>query len=504
MRIRRKLRKEPQEVVNQQESDHESKSSKALNVTALKDEFAKCSDVQFSQLMFNNHQVTFIYCSGLVNMDLLYNSVPEKLEKLLGNYEGVLEIGTVLESLNLPTLSFIDNIEDATSDVFSGKLLMDLGVSNTFFTVEISERPQRQPEDTKAESTVLGPRDDFIEDINVNFSLIRKRLKTTSLVFDEFLLGKRTKTKILLVYMDDIVNRDTLRQIRDKLSSISVDSVLSGTQLEELMADRPYSFFPKHKYTGKPDFAVQTILSGRFVILIDGVATAYITPVNFHLLFKSFEDRELNYLYSSFGRVLRISGLLASTLLPGAWIAFTTYHQEQLPLTLLATVVESRRGIPFPTALEAFAMLILFDLFREAGIRLPMAIGQILSVVGGLIIGDAAIRSGLTSPSMLVVIALSTVSTFTLVDQSLIGTLSIMRLFSVFMSSLFGFVGLLLSFYLFLSYLGTLQVFGVPYLDGVNKFDLGYLLKTFFRLPDPAMKSRPGDLDLNDETRRDG
>lgn len=495
--------KKLKEVMNKSDNDSGSISSEPIDMAALKAEFDKCKDVQFSQLSFNHHRVTFIYCSGLVNMDLLYNTIPAKLEAFLGDIERKLEKEAIFEGLNLPTLSSIDNMEDVISDVFSGKLIMDLGIPNTFFTVEISERPQRQPEDTKAEATILGPRDDFIEDINLNFSLIRKRLRTTSLVCEDFFVGKRTKTKLLLVYLDDVVNRDTLGKIRDKLSAISSDSVMSGTQLEELMGDRPFSIFPKHKYTGKPDFAVQTILNGRFVILIDGVATAYITPVNFHLLFKSTEDRELNYLYSSLARVLRVSGLLASTLLPGAWIAFTTYHQEQLPLTLLATVVESRRGIPFPTALEALGMLLLFDLFREAGVRLPMAIGQILSVVGGLIIGDAAIRSGLTSPSMLVVIALSTVSTFTLVDQSLIGTLSIMRLFSVFMSSLFGFVGLLLSFYLFLSYLGTIQVFGVPYLDGINKFNLGYLLKTFFRLPDPAIKSRPGDLNVNDETRRD-
>lgn len=504
MILRRKRRKKSEDNAANQKVESKIKSAGPFNAAALKEEFAKCPDVQFSQLRFKNYQVVLIYCSGLVNTDLLYNSIPEKTEKFLGSFEGNLSKETVLEGLNLPSLSSIDNKEDAISDVFSGKLLLDLGVSGTIFTVEISERPQRQPEDTKAESTILGPRDDFIEDITVNFSLIRKRLRTTSLVFDEFDVGKRTKTKLLLVYMDDIVNQETLGQIRDKLSTISVDGLMSGNQLEELINDNRYGLFPRHKYTGKPDFAVQTLLSGRFVILIDGVSTAYITPVNFHLLFKSSEDRELNYIYSSLERVLRVSGLLASTLLPGAWIALTTFHQEQLPLTLLATVVETRRGVPFPTALEAFAMLILFDLFREAGVRLPMAIGQILSVVGGLIIGDAAIRSGLTSPSMLVIIALSTVSTFTLIDQSLIGTLSVMRLFSVLLASLLGFFGLLISFYLFLCYLGTIQVFGVTYLDGMNEFDKGTFLKTFFRLPDPLMKSRASALDLNDNTRRDG
>jgi spore germination protein KA len=169
---------------------------------------------------------------------------------------------------------------------------------------------------------------------------------------------------------------------------------------------------------------------------------------------------------------------------------------------LLATVVETRKGVPLPAALEAIAMLLLFDLFREAGVRLPMAIGQILSVVGGLIIGDAAISSGLTSPSMLVVIALSTIATFTLSDQSLIGTLSIIRFFSILLSSLFGFFGLLLSFYFICSYLGNIKILGVPYLYDINKINKASLLKTFIRLPYSRMYSRPDDLGLNDRTRK--
>lgn len=504
MKHKRRIRRIPEKLaVRPKDNKPPASSPVSFNAEVLKEVFKKNPDVQFSELNLLNQKIVLIYCNGLVNHDFLLNTIPVRLEKFLQNAGESLSKETVLQGLNLPSLSCINKKEEAVDEVFSGKLLIDLGLRDGVFTVDISERPERQPEDTRAEATILGPRDDFIEDISVNLSLIRKRLRTTSLVYEEFLVGKRTKTRLFLVYMDDIVNPEILNKIREKLSSISVDGLLGGTQLEELIEEKHLGLFPRHKYTGKPDFAVQTLLSGRFVILIDGVATAYITPVNFNLLFKSNEDKEYNYVYSSFTRVLRISGLLASTLLPGAWIAFTTFHQEQLPLTLLATVVETRRGIPFPTTLEALAMLILFDLFREAGVRLPMTIGQILSVVGGLIIGDAAIRSGLTSPSMLVVIAMSTVSTFTLVDQALIGTLSLMRLFAVVMSSLLGFVGLLMSFYIFVTNIGKIQVFGIPYLSGMNEFNKEYFFKTVFKLPDPLIKKRPEDLNLSDKTKRD-
>lgn len=499
-----KSEKNPEEQNNDKVYQEDlSHQKEPVSFENLKAEFQKCPDIQFSNFTFYDKPVTLIYCAGLVNNDLLYHTLPLLLDKFFYRYHGNVTAKTILEGINVPSITTIENKDTAIKDIFTGKLILDFKIEDTLFMVDISERPQRTPEDTKAESTILGPRDDFIEDINVNVSLIRKRLKTTTLVFEEFFVGKRTDTKLLLLYMDDIVNKDTLKQIKDKLSSISTDSLISGTQLEELINEKAYALFPRHKYTGKPDFAVDSLLSGRFVILIDGVATAFITPINFHLLFKSSEDREISYIYSSLERFLRVSGLLVSTLLPSAWIALTNFHQEQLPLSLLATVVETRRGVPFPAPLEAFGMLLLFDLFREAGVRLPMAIGQILSVVGGLIIGDAAIRSGLTSPSMLVIIALSTVATFTLVDQSLVGTISVIRFFSIIMGSTLGFFGVLLSFYLLLCYLGTIQVFGIHYLGGMNEFNKGTFLKTFFRLPAPEMRSRPYELKLNDETRKD-
>lgn len=491
------------QVNNPPASERKNMISEPFNAADLKEALSKNSDVQFSTLKYGDHEVTLIYCSGLVKMELLFTIIPDKLEKFYHRNHEMLSKEFILQNLYIPSLGTVDSIDSAVAEIFAGKLLLDFGIRNAMFMVDISERPQRSPEDTKAESTILGPRDDFIEDININFSLIRKRLKTTTLLFEEFMIGKRSQTKVLLLYMDDIANKETLEEIKEKISEISIDGLTSRNQLEELMSDRPYGLFPRHKYTGKPDFAVESLLSGRFVILIDGVATAFITPVTFHLLFKTNEDREVNYLFSSLERFLRVSGLIVSTLLPGVWIALTNFHQDQLPLTLLATVVETRRGVPFPAPLEAIGMLLLFDLFREAGVRLPMAIGQILSVVGGLIIGDAAIRSGLTSPSMLVIIALSTVSTFTLIDQSVIGSISVIRFFATVMGSLLGFFGVLISFFALLWYLGGIQVFGVAYLDGMNEFNGGRFLKTFFRLPEAAMKSRPEGLGLQDVTRKD-
>src|SRR5699024_4172668 len=211
--------------------------------------------------------------------------------------------------------------------------------------------------------------------------------------------------------------------------------------------DKRSKLFPRHDYTGRPDFAVQSLIRGRVFILVDGVAYGMITPVNLFLLFKTVEDNEYPTIFSSFERLLRVFGIIVGILLPAFWLALTTYHQNQLPLQLLATVVQASTGLPFPSALEMLIMLIMFELFREAGLRLPEAIGGTLSVVGGLIIGDAAIREGVTSPAMVVIIALSVISTYTLVNQSCISAVSMICIFSIIATAFFGLFGFFVSFY---------------------------------------------------------
>ncbi|MEH6947229.1 spore germination protein [Bacillus sp. JJ634] len=470
-----------------------------LNEEALRKLFTKCIDIQFSSLQYNQHTITLVYCTGLVNTDMLYQVVPKRFEDFFTHLKGEITLDS-LQQLSLPSLQLVKEEEQATDAIFEGKLLFIVQEQNLIMSVDIADRPERQPEETATEVSVKGPRDNFIENITVNCALIRKRLRTTTLVGEAFEIGKRSKTKVSLLYMEDIADQDFLQQIRQKLQSIHIDGLLSGTQLEELINDSPYSVLPRHAYTGRPDFAVESLLNGRFVLLIDGISYAYITPVNLFYLLKSAEDKEYNYLYNSFERLLRIVGVSVAAFSPGFWVALTAFHQNQLPLTLLATVIESRRGVPFPTAMEAILMLLLFELFREAGMRLPLAVGQTLSVVGGLIIGDAAIRAGLTSPAMLVVIAGSTVATFTLVNQSLVGTVSLMRFFVIFLVSLFGFVGFFVSIFLVGTYVANIRTFGVPYLSLATQLNMKNILKTIFRLPAQKKDTRPATLKPHDPT----
>ncbi|RJS61970.1 spore germination protein [Bacillus sp. PK3_68] len=495
--------KNVEELVKQKKKERTpSAQHSSLTVSSLKDLFQKNKDVQFTELAFNDDPITLVYCSGLVHADLLKSTIPKRLEKFFAVHNGATKEN--IHSLHVPSLQIVTEKEKAAEDIFSGMLLIVFPADKLVVSVDIADRPQRKPEETNTEVSIKGPRDNFIEDITINHALIRKRLRTVSLASESFEVGRRSKTKVLVLYMDDISDKATLEQIRQQIEKIDIDALVSGTQLGELMNDDPYAFFPRHSYTGRPDFAVQSLLQGRFIILIDGVAYAYITPVNLFFLLKSAEDMEYPYAFNSFERLLRVAGISIATFLPGFWVALTSFHQNQLPLTLLATVVESRSGVPFPTALEAILMMLLFELFREAGLRMPLAIGQTLSVVGGLIIGDAAIRAGLTSPSMLVVIAGSFVAMTTLVNQSFIGVISLLRFFVIILVALFGFFGFFAAIFLIGIYAARIRTFGVPYLELATRLSWKNILKAMMRLPAQKDDKRASMLDPIDATKKDG
>ena len=387
------------------------------------------------------------------------------------------------------------------ADIYCGKLLIFFDECHYLFSTNISHRPQRTPEETATEITIKGPRDNLIEDISVNVALIRKRLRTNSLHIKKFQVGKRSLTEVALLYIDDIASPDMVKDVSKKIRNIDVDGIYSGNQFMELI-EKSSPFFPRHHYTGRPDFAVQCLLKGRMIIMIDGVAYASIIPISSFLLLKSAEDIENISAFASLERVLRIVGVFGATLLPGFWVAITTYHQDQLPLILLATVVESRRGIPLPTALEAIIMLLLFELFKEAGLRMPSSAGGTLSVLGALIIGDAAIRAGLTSPAMLVIVAGSSIATFTLVNHSLIGAISVARLACILLSSMLGLFGFLFTVHFLIISVCNIRSLGLPFFGITANLSLKNLFQSILRLPSKVDTSRISPIISKDPTKK--
>ncbi|MDC0764123.1 spore germination protein [Brevibacillus sp. AG] len=453
--------------------------------------FASCADVIIDSVRFpstedqqNSSDVTIIYSEGLCDIKQINQYVIPKLSHMYQTTSPLSASG--LEQYSELFLKVI--LDDRNPDllvkkVFGGELLLFFPSFNKLYWMELSNPPQRTPEEPTTEVSVKGPRDGFTEEPHISIGLIRKRLKTNRLAVEEYRLGEETQTRVNLLFLKNKINPETLDEIRTKLEQLQVTAIISNTQLEDMLTGARIPLFPLFEYTGRPDFAVNALLHGKFLIFVEGSPIATIAPVTLTFLFNTPEDIYSYFWYSAFTRLMRLFGFLMALFLPGFWIALITYHQDQLPYTLVATLVLSRQGVPIPAPLEAIVMLLLFELFREAGMRLPMSFGQTLSVVGGLIIGQAAISAGLTAPGILVIVAMSVLSTFSLVNQDLVGTVSLLRLIILVISGMAGLFGFFISVGMIVLYLTNLRSFGVYYLEPLSPPIFQDLWKVIFRIP---------------------
>ncbi|RUL54010.1 spore germination protein [Lysinibacillus antri] len=469
------------------------------NITTLKQLFKNSADVLFNEFTFHQSNVFFIKCDAMVDQTMLYTVVLPTIEKLYENDDDI-NMQAKIEGLPIPELKKVKSTDEIISLVYSGNLLMYFEDCQLLYTSNISRKPNRSPEDTSMEAIVKGTRDNFIEDLSTNIALIRKRVPTNSLCVEKMEIGKRSKTQIAILYFDDIANKDILTELKKQLQKIDTDIVLSPDSLMEHVNKKNW-LLPTTHATARADFAIQSLVRGRYMLMVDGASYAIITPSNFFLLLKTAEDYENPVAFSTFERLLRLIGIFIGVTLPAFWLALTLFHQDQLPFQLLATVVVANRGLPFPAVLEMLVLLIMFEMFREAGMRLPTKLGGTISVVGGIIIGDAAIRSGITSPAMVVIIAISTIASFTIANQSLVTMVSLVRIFFILLTSIFGLFGFFICLYLTVLYIANMRIFGTPYLNLTADLSWSTVKKTLFRSRKDKYNQRPNMLDPQDQQR---
>ncbi len=461
--------------------------------------FADSADVQIVPCKLTespDSEVLLVYAEGLCDTGQFGKVVLPDLKRFY-SLEGAAVMQTQGYSGALPLIAMEpDESGDRLAEyLFQGDALLFFIGSGRLYKMNIGNRPQRSPEESNTEISIKGPKDGFTEDLVVNVALIRKRIRSTSLSYETYTLGRRTKTKVGLVYFNDILSPKILKEVRKRILEIDIDGLYSINQLEEAMADSKYSVFPSFAITGRPDYVVSSLLAGRFVLIVDGIPMVMIGPAGLSLLMKSPEDVHFNYTYISFARVVRYISLFLSISLPGLWVSLVAFHQDQIPFRMMATIGGARLGLPMSAQIEMFILLSLIEIFREAGVRLPSTIGQTLTVVGGLIIGDASIRAGLVSPSVVVVGAITAVTSVTLVNQSLSTIVSVVRFAIFLVSSFIGMYGLILSLILFVAYLSRLHSFGVPYLSPMSPLNLKDWTTSYLRPPWSRIKTRPGIVD---------
>ncbi|TEB16470.1 Spore germination protein B1 [Pelotomaculum sp. FP] len=390
--------------------------------------------------------------------------------------------------------SKVYNMQDVVSEIlYGGTALFIDGCEEAVITI-LKEWPQRPVDKADVEGTVRGPKESFNEIISVSTSLVRRRLRTPNLVIEGLNLGRMTHTSVAVAYLKGVVSPGLLKEVRQRIDRIDIDGILESGYIEELIQDDPYSPFPQIAYTERPDRVVAALLQGRVCVFTDGTPMVLFMPATFSDLVQNPEDYYERYHFATMIRLIRSLGLAVALLLPSFYIAITTFHQEMIPTQLLISIAASREGVPFPALVEALIMEITFEALREAGLRLPRAVGQAVSIVGALVIGQAAVQAGIVSPLMVIVVAVTGIASFMSPSYSLALALRLIRFPLMFLAATLGLFGVMTGVLAMLIHLAGLRSFGVPYLSPLTPLKISDLKDFVVRAPWWAMHKRPSEL----------
>jgi len=349
----------------------------------------------------------------------------------------------------------------------------------------------------ESEKLVRGPREGFIENISVNMSLLRRRINSPALVFEAQDIGSLTETKVVISYVAGICDPEIIQEVKKRLSFVHIQSVLDTGYLEAFVVDHPKSIFPQVEVTEKPDKALAQMLEGRIVIMVDGTPNVIIVPTIFTQFIQASEDYYEKPYYASFLRYIRMLAMIIALFLPGLYVALTTIHQEMLPTPLALSIAGSREGVPFPTVVEALLMEIAFEMLREAGVRLPAQVGQAVSIVGALIIGQAAVDAKIVSPIMVIIVAFSGISSFLIPSYGLSISFRLLRFIILIAASILGLFGIVLVGIMLLVHLSSMQSYGIPYFQPLGPIKFHQLREWLYRQSWRKIAKQPYNISIN-------
>ncbi|MDR4889904.1 spore germination protein [Fredinandcohnia sp. QZ13] len=489
----KKYKKEPQQ--QQSNPSENSGSNEEListqleqNLTEVKSIFSKTPDLVVTNLVIKQTKAkaSLVYLSELTDYTVVNDHV---LKPLLFQVDVNNENPT--PKVSLATIKEANTWSQITDGILQGKSVLFVDQSAVAFLLDTGKWPERSIEDTPIESSIYAEHIGFTESGSKNIALIRKHIQNQNLKIKEYIIGERGKTKVSILYLDDVANPELIKELDTRLIKIKVDSITNCVVLEEYIEDNPYSPFPQFLVTERTDLAASEILAGRMVMVVDGAPNVLVAPATFFSFFKSMDDYTSRWLVASFIRLLRYVGFFMAIFLPATYIAVIAFHFEVIPLKLLMSIGVSRERVPFPPFIEALIMEIALEMLREAGIRLPAKIGQTVGIVGGIVIGQAAVQAGIVSNIMVIVVALTAVASFIIPNYQMGASIRLIRFPMMILASLFGFVGLSVGLMILIIHLIELKSLGISYASPVSPLRFQDWKDLFIRFPQWSILKRP-------------
>ena len=463
------------------------------NLDFIRREMDAAPDLIIRPFSASSRRMAIVFLNGMVdNTTINRDLLPVLMAALEPGQETQVEPAFIRDKiLSMAEVDITSDLLAMLAAVLDGKVGLLVDGWNRALTISAQGYEKRAVAEPQTEAVVRGPREGFTENLRTNTTLIRRKIRSTKLRVKSRRLGRLTNTLVSIVYIEGLAPRQVLDELERRLERIDIDGILESGYIQELTEDAPFSPFPQHLITERPDVAAAKILEGYVVILTDGTPFALVVPGTFPCFIHSPEDYYERWAMSFGIRIIRLLGLFIGLLLPALYVALTTYHQEMLPTPLAVAIAAQRARVPYPAVVEALFMHVVFEILVEASLRLPRPMGQTIGIVGALVIGEAAVSAGLISAAMVIVIALTAISSFVVPTFAFSITIRMLRLPMIFLAAALGIFGIFTGLLMILIHLVTLRSFGLPYLAPMTPFIWTGYKDLIVRSPWWAMVTRP-------------
>ncbi|MFB6468974.1 spore germination protein [Cytobacillus sp. Hz8] len=468
----------------------------AINERILREIFQDCSDIVFRHIdSQGGMKLLLIYIDGLSDSMTLDQAVlkPLTLDVLQDSPESIYKVEQMIEQqlVAIAQVQKEPKIINMVNGILRGRVAFLVEGSRKALLVEIGGSEKRNIEEPTAEAAVRGPRDGFTETLRINTSLVRRRIRHVNLKMESLTVGKYTQTDLVIAYIKGIVPNSVVEEVRKRIQRIQIDGVMESSYIEEFIEDFTWSPFPQVQNSERPDVVCSSLLEGKVAIFIDNTPFVLIVPMTFWSGLQAADDYYERSIYTTFIRIIRYSLFNIALLFPSFYVAITTFHPQLIPTNLLISVAAAREGVPFPTVIETILMEFMFEGLREAGIRLPKPIGSAVSIVGALVIGEAAVQAGIVSAPVVIVVASTGIASFAIPRYNLGTAYRFLRFPILILAGIIGLYGIVFGVFSILIHLLKLRSFGVPYLSPVAPLIPKDVKDVFIRVPRWIMVSRP-------------